>query len=91
MRRRTFIDGTAALTLLALCVACAAPAPPTLFSELTPRSAPLYADYVRPTETESAWRDIPWHPTFAEGMRTAGVQGKPLLFWAMNGHPLGCT
>ncbi len=81
----------ALLALLTLCVACAAPSKPTLFSELAPDTLALYAKYVRPTERESAWRNIPWHPTFAGGLRAAGQQQRPLLFWAMNGHPLGCT
>lgn len=43
--------------------------------------------HVRPSSEES----IPWIPTFAEGIRASAAEGKPLLFWAMNGHPLGCT
>jgi hypothetical protein len=34
---------------------------------------------------------MPWLLTFGEGMLAASEQEKPLLFWAMNGHPLGCT
>ena len=85
------MTGRRSLALLLLCVACAAPAPPTLISELDRDSVELYADYVRPTEREASWREIPWQPSFAEGMREAGRQQRPLIFWAMNGHPLGCT
>jgi hypothetical protein len=39
-----------------------------------------------------AQRDlIPWRTTLAEGARDAAREGKPILLWAMNGHPLGCT
>ena len=47
--------------------------------------------YVLPRESELAWEEIPWLPSFAEGMRAAGERGAPLLLWLMNGHPLGCT
>ena len=46
---------------------------------------------VRPTPEEAAWLDLPWIPEFAAGLEAADRAGKPLLFWAMNGHPLGCT
>ena len=45
----------------------------------------------RPSHDELAWREIPWLSTFTEGVLAADAQEKPLLFWAMNGHPLGCT
>jgi len=58
-----------------------------------PTAATLAAwlEHILPTAAESAWESIPWLPTFADGMRTAQLQNKPLLVWVMNGHPLGCT
>ena len=50
-----------------------------------------WRDHVLPTADELSFDQIPWIPDFAEGMRAAESAGKPLLFWAMNGHPLGCT
>lgn len=81
---------TLPLAALLPVLACSAP-PPTVFSELGAESAAVYAGYIRPTSDESRWREIEWLPNFADGMRTAGREGRPLLFWAMNGHPLGCT
>ena len=81
---------TVSLVALLPALACASPAP-TVFSELDAESAAAYARYIRPTADEARWRDVEWLPNFAEGMRAAGRQGRPLLFWAMNGHPLGCT
>jgi hypothetical protein len=46
---------------------------------------------ILPAADELSYEAIPWIPDFAEGVREASKQGKPLLFWAMNGHPLGCT
>jgi len=34
---------------------------------------------------------IPWVPSFAEGVLRSAREQRPLLFWAMNGHPLACT
>ena len=47
--------------------------------------------YVRPAPEDLAFEAIPWIPSYAEGLRRADAEGRPLLFWAMNGHPLGCT
>ncbi len=47
--------------------------------------------HIRPASDEAEYESIPWIPTFYEGVRASAAAGKPLLFWAMNGHPLGCT
>ncbi len=48
-------------------------------------------EQILPKPSELAWTQIPWRASFHEGLADALVQRKPLLFWAMNGHPLGCT
>ena len=53
-----------------------------------------YADWrkhILPDTGELAWQQIPWATTFKDGIVAADAAGKPLLFWTMNGHPLGCT
>lgn len=47
--------------------------------------------HIRPSADELRWEAIPWQASFAAGLRAASEQGRPLLLWAMNGHPLGCT
>lgn len=47
--------------------------------------------HIVPSAAELRWQQIPWHPSFGDGLAAAGRAGKPLLFWGMNGHPLGCT
>jgi len=47
--------------------------------------------FLQPSSEELFWREIPWLGTFWEGVNAAQAQEKPLLLWAMNGHPLGCT
>jgi hypothetical protein len=37
------------------------------------------------------WEEIPWRVSLTEARREAAQRKKPLLFWAMAGHPLGCT
>ena len=59
--------------------------------ELRVEDLERWRDHVRPTSEELAFEAIAWIPNFAEGLRQADAQGKPLLLWAMNGHPLGCT
>jgi len=46
---------------------------------------------IEPAAADLSFLEIPWLPTFAEGVLAADAQGVPLLFWAMNGHPLACT
>jgi len=58
---------------------------------LAPVELPKWREHLLPTEAELAFEAIDWIPDFATGMKRAAAEGKPLLFWAMNGHPLGCT
>ena len=46
---------------------------------------------IRPAEDELGFDQIDWISTFSEGLAHASKERRPLLFWAMNGHPLGCT
>ena len=51
----------------------------------------MWRDFIQPTKQELAWSSIPWKSSFQEGLIEADTQKKPMLLWAMNGHPLGCT
>jgi len=59
--------------------------------ELDERSYAAWRAYLRLAPEETAWLEIPWRTSFADGLRDAATEGKPLLFWGMNGHPLGAT
>lgn len=50
-----------------------------------------WREHIRPSPAELAYAGVGWIPSFAAGLRRADADGRPLLFWAMNGHPLGCT
>lgn len=64
-----------------------AEAPP----RLTPENVAAWKRHILPTEEESAFEKIDWIAGFAEGLRAAREKDRLLLFYAMNGHPLGCT
>jgi hypothetical protein len=44
-----------------------------------------------PRESELDWRAIPWQAELGTALVEAGRVQKPVLLWAMNGHPLGQT
>ena len=50
-----------------------------------------WRDYLKPAEGELRWQGISWRGQFWEGMEEATEKDLPVLLWAMNGHPLGCT
>ncbi len=46
---------------------------------------------IRPSKGEEPWADIPWRTDLWQARKLAAEQGKPILLWEMDGHPLGCT
>jgi hypothetical protein len=46
---------------------------------------------VMPTETDEKWLKIDWRANLWDARKEAAEQGKPILLWEMDGHPLGCT
>lgn len=65
--------------------------PPKVSVELTDGNYAIWRDHILPADSELAFEQIPWLTTFKDGILAADRAGKPLLLWAMNGHPLGCT
>jgi hypothetical protein len=59
--------------------------------ELRASNLEAWREHIRPVAAEVAFEEIDWIDDFARGIRASDEQQKPLLFWAMNGHPLGCT
>jgi len=47
--------------------------------------------FIRPSAQESAWRKIRWHHSLSEAATEAKKLQRPILLWAMNGHPCGET
>ena len=50
-----------------------------------------WRSHVRPDASEAAAESIDWLPDMVSGLRRSEAEGRPLLLWLMNGHPLGCT
>ena len=46
---------------------------------------------ILPDADELAWMAVPWRTRLWEAVVEAQELQRPLLIWAMNGHPLGCT
>ncbi len=45
---------------------------------------------VRPVAGEDLFATIPWETSLWEAREKAAKEGKPILLWEMDGHPLGC-
>jgi len=75
---------TRALTLLTLAVFLQAPEP-------TEANFAEWRDHIHPKPAELAFEACEWKPTFWEAVVEAQEKGKPILLWAMNGHPMACT
>jgi hypothetical protein len=46
---------------------------------------------IKPDRGEDQWARIPWVSDLWQARKIAAQQGKPILLWEMDGHPLGCT
>jgi hypothetical protein len=46
---------------------------------------------VKPDASEEKWMQVPWLSSLWEARKRAAAEGKPILLWEMDGHPLGCT
>ena len=79
------------MLLAALALMAPSGAPQADLTELTPETYKSIIEYVVPGEDEMKWRSIPWRPTLLDGLQDGSKERKPVLLWAMNGHPLGTT
>jgi hypothetical protein len=50
-----------------------------------------FAEWCDRIRTKSCLATVNWLPTLWDGVIAAQKQDKPILLWAMNGHPLACT
>ena len=73
--------------LLALPLALTPPAD----ERLTAEKLDHWLEFLQPRANELAWREVGWLDSFGEAVRIAQSEERPILLWAMNGHPLGCT
>ena len=46
---------------------------------------------IRPGAADEKWNEVPWMSSLWEARKKAAAEGKPILLWEMDGHPLGCV
>ena len=80
--KRTWLVGMAALLLCGAAHA-AEPLAGEQFDQLLA--------VIKPHKGETKWEQIPWTTDLWAARGLAAAQGKPILLWEMDGHPLGCT
>jgi hypothetical protein len=83
--QRSFAKVLLACGLAVLPVAAGASEP------LTPQQFTRLHALIKPAAGEDKWATIPWHTSLWEARKRAAAEGKPILLWEMDGHPLGCT
>jgi hypothetical protein len=63
----------------------------TAADPIRPDQVPALQALIKPGQGEDVWATIPWLTDLTEARRVAAREGKPILLWEMDGHPLGCT
>jgi hypothetical protein len=58
---------------------------------LTPEQFARLHALIKPQTGEDQWAAIPWLTSLWQARQRAAAEGKPILLWEMDGHPLGCT
>ena len=58
---------------------------------VTAKNYDTVREHVLPSDEEEKWRKMEWRTTFWQGVMDAQKADKPVLLFAMNGHPFGCT
>jgi hypothetical protein len=74
----------AATTLLALILGSQSPA-------ITESNFEHWRDFIKPAAHELKFEEVSWRPTFWSAVVEGQTRKKPILLWAMNGHPMACT
>jgi hypothetical protein len=82
-RGKTLLTCTAAGLFLAAFAPASEPIPPDQFRTLH--------DLIKDNAGKEKWAQIPWMTSLWDARRKAAAEGKPILLWEMDGHPLGCT
>jgi hypothetical protein len=59
--------------------------------EITASNLDQWMGFIRPSREELGWRAVRWHRSLSEAAEEAERLERPILLWAMNGHPCGET
>ena len=60
-------------------------------AKLTDKNYVQTRDYLLPKGDEEDWVKVEWRTTLWDGVIDAQKEDKPIMLFAMNGHPFGCT
>jgi hypothetical protein len=50
-----------------------------------------WVDFIRATPDELRWEKLAWRTDLGAAAQEAKALQRPILLWAMNGHPCGLT
>jgi len=81
--KRTLAISFAVLSAALGLARAADPVPPEQFDKLLA--------LIKPQTGEEKWQQIPWMVDLWAARKKAAAEGKPILLWEMDGHPLACT
>lgn len=65
--------------------------PPPAVPVLTDANLHEWSTFIRPTADDNRWERLEWRTELGAAAQEARELQRPILLWAMNGHPLGCT
>lgn len=68
-----------------------APNPNLAAPKLTKQSLPYWLQFLAPKPDELKFAQSGFLTTLWEAVLLANKNQKPILLWAMNGHPMACT
>lgn len=75
------------MTLIMALLLLAQDGPPTLDD----KNLRQWMDFTRPSDEDAAWERLGWRVELASAAAEAKSLQRPVLLWAMNGHPCGLT
>ena len=77
--------------VLSLFASVIALAPLARGAQVTPERFRELHTLIKPAADEEKWAEIPWLASLWDARQKAAAEGKPILLWEMDGHPLGCV
>jgi len=70
---------------------CVSAVPAFAAEPISPKHFSKIHALIRPNAEDEKWNEIPWLSNLWEARQNAAAEGKPILLWEMDGHPLGCV
>jgi hypothetical protein len=80
-----------ASTAQAPCHLDGTPVPGSVTASIPPDQFRALHAKMAPRGEGERWATIPWQTDLHAAREKSAREGKPILMWIMDGHPLGCT